>query len=136
MVYCPLKRRMRISTGILVRNEIVDLHDSFLADLVSDNYRKVPWKKMFFSIPLWALIVSHFGHMWIWHVLILDVPEYLMYVLRYNMRNSYFLAALPYSMLAVLTISNGFFMDYLINNKLVKITTSRKVFTTFGKTSL
>ncbi|XP_063917439.1 sialin-like isoform X2 [Zophobas morio] len=103
-----------------------------LETLLVDKVTKIPWIEMLFSIRLWALIIAQFGHTWMWHVMIKDLPKYMMSVLKFDLKQSYYIAAVPYLTMGVLTLSTGFLVDFLINKRVVEITTNRKSFTTFG----
>lgn len=114
----------------------MSFHDLLLETLLVDKVTKIPWIEMLFSIRLWALIIAQFGHTWMWHVMIKDLPKYMMSVLKFDLKQSYYIAAVPYLTMGVLTLSTGFLVDFLINKRVVEITTNRKSFTTFGTTSV
>lgn len=37
----------------------------------------VPWKRIFTSMPVWAIVVSHFGENWGFYTLLTQLPKYL-----------------------------------------------------------
>lgn len=46
---------------------------------------KTPWKAIFTSVPMWALIIVHCGQNWGYWTLITELPTYMNDVLEYNL---------------------------------------------------
>lgn len=99
---------------------------------VTFGRKKIPWMKIFQSVPVWALIFAQIGHLWIWHGLIYDLPQYLRDVLRVDILKSDSLACVPYAVMGCTTIILGFVSDFLINQNYVTVTILRKTLNTFG----
>lgn len=39
--------------------------------------RKVPWKSIFTSFPVWAITVSHFSENWGFYTLLTQLPKFM-----------------------------------------------------------
>lgn len=46
---------------------------------------RTPWKAIFTSVPMWALIIVHCGQNWGYWTLITELPTYMNDVLEYNL---------------------------------------------------
>ena len=46
---------------------------------------KVPWKEIFKSLPVWAVIMAHFTENWGFYTFLTELPTFLNDVLHYNM---------------------------------------------------
>ena len=59
--------------------------------------KNTPWTKIFSSIPLWGLMISHFCHSWGFYTLLTCLPTYMSDVLHFDLSKvSYkYLLALP-----------------------------------------
>ncbi|KAH9627847.1 hypothetical protein HF086_001743 [Spodoptera exigua] len=56
----------------------------------------IPWKALLRSVPLWALIIAGIGHDWGYFTMITDLPKYMTDVLKFNIKSTGILSALPY----------------------------------------
>lgn len=92
-----------------------------------------PWRAMFTSVPLLALIIGQIGHQWGLFIVINDLPKYMNDVLRFSIKKNGLYTSIPYLLLWFVGICTGFLSDYLISRKILGITNSRKLFTSVGK---
>lgn len=46
---------------------------------------RTPWKAIFTSVPMWALIIVHCGQNWGYWTLITELPTYMNEVLEYKL---------------------------------------------------
>ncbi|KAL1517435.1 hypothetical protein ABEB36_001200 [Hypothenemus hampei] len=93
---------------------------------------KVPWKKIFTSVPVWAIVVSHFGENWGFYTLLTQLPKYLKDVHNYDLGKSGFLAGLPYLVMSILIQFSGQWADRLLVKKVLSRTQVRKAFNCAG----
>lgn len=103
---------------------------------VSKQKKDIPWKPIFTSVPLWALIAAQIGHDWGFFTMVTDLPKYMSDVLKYNISDSGTLSAIPYVLMWFVSIGSGWLCDWLIKRNYMGITFARKFFTTVGKLSL
>uniref|UniRef100_A0A0A9W2P4 Sialin n=1 Tax=Lygus hesperus TaxID=30085 RepID=A0A0A9W2P4_LYGHE len=94
----------------------------------------VPWKAMFKSLPVWAIIVAHFCENWGFYTLLTELPTYMDDVFSYNFLRAGLLAALPYLAMAIIVQTSGFLADWC---RCTHFTTMqvRKLFTCTGFTT-
>ncbi|KAF2903419.1 hypothetical protein ILUMI_02772 [Ignelater luminosus] len=97
---------------------------------VSKQKKDIPWKAIFTSVPLWALIAAQIGHDWGFFTMVTDLPKYMSDVLKYNISDSGTLSAIPYVVMWFVSIGSGWLCDWLIKKNYMGITFARKFFTT------
>lgn len=76
---------------------------------------KAPWKSIFTSVPMWALIIVHCGQNWGYWTLITELPTYMDRVLKYNLEQNGLLAALPYLAMWLLSFPMCWLSDYALD---------------------
>lgn len=91
-----------------------------------------PWKAIFTSVPLWATFATQFGSNYCFWTLLTQIPTYMNYVMHFDIKDNSLLSSLPYLALWILSFVTGYVSDMLINNGVLKRTTSRKVFNSCG----
>ncbi|XP_055312815.1 sialin-like isoform X2 [Sitodiplosis mosellana] len=91
-----------------------------------------PIKCILKSVPFWALLFLHFGHMWSFYFLLVAAPKYLNEVLKFDLEKAGFLASAPYLSRFICGFIFGSISDYLIKHKLLSVTTIRKSFSLFS----
>ncbi|XP_015918821.1 putative inorganic phosphate cotransporter isoform X2 [Parasteatoda tepidariorum] len=91
------------------------------------------WKNIFTSIPMWALILGHFGHNYGFIVLLLELPTYLSTVLNFDLKSNGFLSALPFVVQAAGAWIASFIADYLRHSNKMSITAIRKMMNSIGE---
>ena len=95
----------------------------------TSSINKPPWKSIATSLPVWAIIVSHFSENWGFYTLLSDLPTYMYDVLDYDLKSSSFMSALPYIVMAVIVPIGGYIADSLIVKQILSTTNVRKLFT-------
>ncbi|XP_076823696.1 sialin-like [Clavelina lepadiformis] len=91
---------------------------------------KVPWKEIAMSKPLWAISVAHFCNNWGFYTLLTCLPTYLKDVLRFDITQDGFIAALPYLMSWISCNLAGIIADKIRAKAWLTTTLTRKVFNT------
>ncbi|XP_074175385.1 putative small intestine urate exporter [Rhinolophus sinicus] len=92
----------------------------------------VPIKAMMKSLPLWAIIVSHFSEYWYFYILMGYTPTYISSVLQVSLTESGFLSALMLGVTFMCTFLGGLLADCLLSRKLLRLIVIRKLFTAVG----
>ncbi|GBP29672.1 Putative inorganic phosphate cotransporter, partial [Eumeta japonica] len=101
--------------------------------MASGLHRKldpVPFKAIFRSTPLWVLIMAAIGHDWGYFTMITDLPKYFSDVLKFNIKDTGLMSALPYMAMYVCSFVFAGLCDLCIKKKWHSITTGRKIYTT------
>ncbi|XP_059610774.1 putative inorganic phosphate cotransporter [Phlebotomus argentipes] len=93
---------------------------------------KTPWKKIFTSPPVYALILAHCVGNWNSGTMTTQVPTYIKNVLNYDMKESALLSALPYFVKWLTSFVFSTFSDFIINHKYMSIGNTRKFFNSIG----
>ncbi|XP_066250400.1 sialin-like [Euwallacea similis] len=102
---------------------------------VSDDHiysSKVPWKAISTSMPVWAIIMSHFSENWGFYTLLTQLPKYLKQVYDYELEKSGFLSALPYLLMSILIQFSGQWADWLLVKRYLTTVQVRKIFNCAG----
>ncbi|XP_054722553.1 sialin-like [Uloborus diversus] len=94
--------------------------------------KNIPWRAILCSVPVWTLMVTHFGQNWGFYTFLTELPTYLSTILHYKMGNTGFLSALPYLLQAIVGWSTGFVADRLRQRQVLSISAIRKVMNTIG----
>ncbi|OQV24545.1 Sialin [Hypsibius exemplaris] len=93
---------------------------------------EIPWKSIFTSSAVWAMVFSHIGQNWGNYTLLAQLPTYLKNILKFNLSSNGVFSALPYLVFGVFSITSGYVSDHLRQRKLMSTTNVRKLFNTLG----
>ncbi|KAK9693158.1 Major Facilitator Superfamily [Popillia japonica] len=99
---------------------------------INNKEKKIPWKQILTSVPLWALVVAQIGHDWGFFAMVTDLPKYMSGVLKFNVKQSGLWSSLPYVIMWIVSLSSGAFCDYMIKHGYLEITFARKLFTSIA----
>ncbi|XP_022672843.1 vesicular glutamate transporter 1-like [Varroa destructor] len=91
-----------------------------------------PWKYIFTSLPVWAIIVANFCRSWTFYLLILSQPMYFKQVHKLPLSESGFLGALPHLLMATVVPFGGQLADRLRKRQILTTTQVRKLFNCGG----
>ncbi|KAF6211448.1 hypothetical protein GE061_011960 [Apolygus lucorum] len=91
----------------------------------------VPWRAIFRSPAVWAIIIAHFCENWGFYTLLTELPTYMDNVFDYNFLRAGLLAALPYLAMAIIVQTSGFLADWCRCTHLTTMQV-RKIFTCTG----
>ncbi|GJQ72216.1 hypothetical protein Trydic_g3307 [Trypoxylus dichotomus] len=103
-----------------------------LSNTISNKDKKIPWKQILTSTPLWALVVAQIGHDWGFFEMVTDLPKYMSGVLKFKVRENGLWSSLPYLVMWIVSLSSGWVCDYIIKKGYIGITFARKLFTAIG----
>ncbi|XP_012255380.2 putative inorganic phosphate cotransporter isoform X2 [Athalia rosae] len=93
---------------------------------------RTPWKAIFTSVPLWALIIVHCGQNWGYWTLLTEMPSYMNSILLFDISKNGLISALPYLAMWVLSFPMSIISDLAISKGWVSRGVSRKVSNTIG----
>lgn len=54
--------------------------------VVQQGMSSTPWKDIFTSLPVWAIVVGHVGHAWGLYMLLTQLPTFLSTVLQFDIK--------------------------------------------------
>jgi ACS family sodium-dependent inorganic phosphate cotransporter len=93
-----------------------------------DATTPVPWRPIFSSQAVWAIVAGHTAHNWLFYTLLTYLPDYLTYELNFNIKEAGFIAVLPYIGCFLGSILAGRGADYVIQRFGLSIVTTRRLF--------
>lgn len=102
-----------------------------IANNSSEKKLPTPWKQIFTSVPMWALIVAHCGQNWGYWTLLTEMPTYLNSVLDFNIEENGGISALPYLVMWILSFPVSWLSDYALRKGVSRAVT-RKVCNTIA----
>ncbi|KOX74622.1 Putative inorganic phosphate cotransporter [Melipona quadrifasciata] len=88
----------------------------------SDNetVMRTPWKAIFTSVPMWALVIVHCGQNWGYWTLITELPTYMNDILKFNLKENGWVSALPYLVMWILSFPICWLADYALKKDISK----------------
>jgi len=102
---------------------------------VADNkitFETTPWKAIFMSMPVYAIIVANFCRSWTFYLLIVSQPKYFKDVFGMDVESSGFLGALPHLLMTMIVPLGGHFADTFRSTNRFTTTQVRKIFNCGG----
>lgn len=114
---------------------------TYIEDSIGEQEQlPTPWRHIFQSPAVWAIIIAHFCNNWGFYTLLTCMPTYFKQALPQLEINSASIvlngvySAIPYSLLALLVIFSGFLADFMRMHCL-STTIVRKIMTTIAFSS-
>ncbi|KAI0527052.1 hypothetical protein KFK09_002648 [Dendrobium nobile] len=96
------------------------------------NPAKVPWKKMIFSMPVWAIVVNNFTFHYALYVLMNWLPTYFELGLQLSLQEMGSSKMLPYLNMFLFSNIGGVIADRLITRRILSVAWTRKFLNTIG----
>uniref|UniRef100_A0A2H1W593 Putative inorganic phosphate cotransporter n=1 Tax=Spodoptera frugiperda TaxID=7108 RepID=A0A2H1W593_SPOFR len=92
-----------------------------------------PWKGILTCLPFWAILLAHSGQNLGFWTLLTELPSYMKNVLNVDIKENGQLSALPYVAMYILSFFFSWLADFLVNRKIIKLVTSRRIFNTIAQ---
>nr|CAI5843027.1 unnamed protein product [Callosobruchus analis] len=54
----------------------------------TNKHKKIPWKSLATSMPVWAITMSHFAENWGFYTLLTELPKYMKSKIIYNSKTT------------------------------------------------
>lgn len=102
------------------------------SDELNSHGTPVPWKRVWTSLPFWAILFAHCGQSLGFWTLLTELPSYMSNVLNVNIKNNGLLSSLPYLAMYILSFVFSWLSDILVNRNIIKMVTARKIFNTIS----
>ncbi|KAK9007841.1 hypothetical protein V6N11_074757 [Hibiscus sabdariffa] len=93
---------------------------------------KIPWKKILFSKPVWAIVVNNFTFHYALYVLMNWLPTYFEQGLQLSLQEMGSSKMMPYLNMFVFSNIGGVVADHLITQRIMSVTKTRKFLNTIG----
>ena len=98
-----------------------------------EQSRDVPWRKVFSSWPVYALIAAHFGQNFGFFMLLTELPSYLKEELGFNIKENGVISSLPYLVQAITSWVASYISDSIVRTEKYPLSWVRKGFNSVGK---
>ncbi|XP_078430911.1 phosphate transporter 4;6 [Wolffia australiana] len=96
------------------------------------NEGGIPWRRIFLSPAIWAIIVNNFTFHYALYVLMNWLPTYFEQGLEVSLQDMGWSKMLPFFTMFVFSNVGGWIADFLITRRLANITKTRKLLNTTG----
>eukprot|EP00027_Filamoeba_sp_ATCC50430_P016513 CAMPEP_0168575726 /NCGR_PEP_ID=MMETSP0413-20121227/19841_1 /TAXON_ID=136452 /ORGANISM="Filamoeba nolandi, Strain NC-AS-23-1" /LENGTH=261 /DNA_ID=CAMNT_0008609301 /DNA_START=522 /DNA_END=1303 /DNA_ORIENTATION=+ len=96
------------------------------------KFSEVPWKEIFTSAPVWAIIINNTTQNWGFYILFTWLPTYFDHELNFDMKHIGYVAPLPYAAAFLNILVSGRVADWL--RKKYPVATVRKFFQVLAQT--
>ena len=90
-------------------------------------FSEIPWKNILTCVPFLSTVFMHGCNGFGYFMILSDLPKYLVEQLHFDIKNSGFIASLPYIITWTGYITSGYISDILISKDILTRTTTRKV---------
>ncbi|XP_046549739.1 uncharacterized transporter slc-17.2-like [Haliotis rubra] len=94
--------------------------------------RTTPWREMFTSRPVFAVIATHFLANFVLYMLLTKAPTYFNEILKLDIKANGVYSMLPIICMGVTVFAGGHICDFSISRKIFSVGVSRKIVTVFG----
>lgn len=111
--------------------EYIELNVS--EDIKNGQGMKVPWKKIFTSMPVWAIGLTTFGRIWVHYTFIMSGPEYMHKILCFDIQENGLLSGTPFLCSYLSSVLFCYIADILVDKRLMTLTNVRKLFTALSQ---
>ncbi|KAG0414359.1 hypothetical protein HPB47_008488 [Ixodes persulcatus] len=101
-------------------------------NLTTPTLKTTPWKSIFTSLPVYAIIVANFCRSWTFYLLIISQPMYFGQVFHFEVDKSGLVGALPHLLMTMVVPVGGHLADYLRRRQILTTTLVRKIFNCGG----
>ncbi|XP_055642163.1 sialin [Toxorhynchites rutilus septentrionalis] len=111
--------------------EYIELNVS--EDIKNGQGMKVPWKKIFTSVPVWAIGLTTFGRIWVHYTFIMSGPEFMQKILCFDIKENGLLSGTPFLCSYLSSVLFCYIADILMDKKMMTLTNVRKLFTALSQ---
>ncbi|XP_025080882.1 uncharacterized transporter slc-17.2-like isoform X2 [Pomacea canaliculata] len=92
----------------------------------------IPWKSIFTSRAVWAIIVAHSCGNYGAYMLLTQIPTYMKEVLKFDIKSNGVFSMLPYLVFWFFITVSGMLADFLISRNILTIAWTRKLMACIG----
>lgn len=109
-----------------------EIEDAIGASTSKKRPSYVPWKSIFLSPPVWAIIITHACSVFGYFLVVNQLPTYMKYILKFDVKANGLLSSLPYLGKYIMAIAASTLADHLRKTGKLTTTMARKLFTSFA----
>ncbi|KAB5541841.1 hypothetical protein DKX38_014815 [Salix brachista] len=93
---------------------------------------RIPWRRIFVSLPIWAIVVNNFTFHYALYVLMNWLPTYFEQGLQLSLQEMGSSKMMPYFNMFIFSNIGGVVADHLITKRILSVTRTRKFLNTVG----
>lgn len=93
---------------------------------------KIPWKRILFSLPVWAIVVNNFTFHYALYVLMNWLPTYFELGLKLSLQEMGSSKMMPYLNMFIFSNIGGMLADHFVTKRILSVTKTRKLLNTVG----
>ncbi|KAL6556742.1 putative anion transporter 5 [Orobanche gracilis] len=94
--------------------------------------QKIPWRKIIFSPPIWAIVINNFTFHYALYVLMNWLPTYFELGLQQSLEEMGSYKMIPYLNMFLFSNIGGVIADHLITRRILSVTKTRKLLNSVG----
>ncbi|XP_042888563.1 putative inorganic phosphate cotransporter isoform X2 [Penaeus japonicus] len=87
----------------------------------------IPWRSILTSLPVWSIIIVHFGNNWGSFTFLAELPSYFKNIHHFDIKSNGLLSALPFLTLWIFSVVYSTAMDKLLSSRRLSIIAVRKI---------
>ncbi|XP_035795386.1 vesicular glutamate transporter 3-like isoform X1 [Anopheles albimanus] len=111
--------------------EYIELNVS--EDIKNGQGMRVPWRRIFTSMPVWAIGLTTFGRIWVHYTFIMSGPEYMQKIFCFDIQQNGLLSGAPFLCSYLSSVLFCYIADILMDRKTLSLTNVRKLFTALSQ---
>lgn len=119
-------------TGLLQTAIDVDSGEHLHPKKKKPTTHDIPWKRIFKSMPVWAIVVNNFTFHYALYVLMNWLPTYFEKGLHVSLHTMGFSKMLPYLVMFLFSNVGGVVADHFVTTRILSVTNTRKLLNTIG----
>ncbi|KAG6467265.1 hypothetical protein ZIOFF_074953 [Zingiber officinale] len=96
------------------------------------HFTKIPWKKIIFNLPIWAIVVNNFTFHYALCVLMNWLPTYFEFGLQLSLQDMGSSKMIPSFNMFIFSNTGGILANHLITRRFLSVTKTRKLLNTIG----
>ncbi|XP_052869216.1 vesicular glutamate transporter 3 isoform X1 [Anopheles cruzii] len=111
--------------------EYIELNVS--EDIKNGQGMRVPWRRIFTSMPVWAIGLTTFGRIWVHYTFIMSGPEYMQKIFCFDIQQNGLLSGAPFLCSYLSSVLFCYIADILMDHRTLTLTNVRKLFTALSQ---
>ncbi|KAF5274232.1 hypothetical protein FQA39_LY07336 [Lamprigera yunnana] len=97
-----------------------------------NSEKRIPWKSILLSMPVWAIAVTCFGRMWVFSIVLIYGPQYLKSVVGLQVDMNGMVDGLSTCSGFIASLLSSFISDRIVKNKALPLVWNRRLFCGIG----
>ncbi|XP_055847002.1 sialin-like [Episyrphus balteatus] len=101
-------------------------------DEVEDEETNTPWFEIMTCLPLWAIVITQFGWLWVLCDLMLELPTYMHDILKFDIQSNATLSGLPSLAIFVIGYICSTLSELILKNTKISLINSYRLWNSIG----